>query len=61
MDRPVAEDLTQNVFLRLIRYRSSYRPGSKFMPWIYQMARNVFSDHYHAAKSKVNENVDVNS
>lgn len=59
MDRPVAEDLTQNVFLRLIRYRSSYRPGSKFMPWIYQMARNVFSDHYHAAKSKVNANVDV--
>lgn len=59
MDRPVAEDLTQNVFLRLIRYRSSYRPGSKFMPWIYQMARNVFSDYYHAAKSKVNANVDV--
>jgi RNA polymerase sigma factor (sigma-70 family) len=59
MDRPVAEDLTQNVFLRLIRYRSSYRPGSKFMPWIYQMARNVFSDHYHSAKTKRNANVDV--
>ena len=59
MDRPVAEDLTQNVFLRLIRYRGSYRPGSKFMPWIYQMARNVFSDHYQSVKAKMKGNVDV--
>ncbi len=51
-DRPVAEDLTQNVFLRLIKYRSSYREGNKFMPWIYQMARNVFSDHYQSNKNK---------
>jgi RNA polymerase sigma-70 factor (ECF subfamily) len=28
MDREVAEDLTQNVFLRMIKYRNSYKEGS---------------------------------
>lgn len=41
MDRDMAEDLTQNVFLRMIKYRSSYREGNQFMPWIYQLARKV--------------------
>ena len=52
MDRDVAEDLTQNVFLRMIKYRGSYREGNKFMPWIYQLARNIFSDHYQANTNK---------
>ncbi len=52
MDREVAEDLTQNVFLRMIRYRNSYRQGLKFQSWIYQVARNVFSDHYQQTKNK---------
>jgi RNA polymerase sigma-70 factor (ECF subfamily) len=38
MDRDMAEDLTQNVFLRMIKYRGSYREGNRFMPWIYQLA-----------------------
>lgn len=58
-DRAAAEDLTQNVFLRLIRYRSSYRYGNRFQPWIYQMARNVFADHYQAHKNKKAEFVAV--
>jgi RNA polymerase sigma factor (sigma-70 family) len=59
MDRDVAEDLTQNVFLRMIKYRGSYREGNKFMPWIYQLARNIFSDHYQASKSKYAGFLDV--
>jgi len=51
-DRALAEDLTQNVFLRLIKYRSSYKEGLRFQSWMYQMARNVFSDHYQASKKK---------
>ena len=53
-DAEVAEDLTQNVFLRLIKYRNSYREGNRFQSWIYQMARNVFSDHYRSTKTKAN-------
>lgn len=52
MDRDLAEDLTQNVFLRIIKYRGSYREGMRFQSWIYQVARNIFSDHYQAAKNK---------
>lgn len=33
-DRDVAEDLTQNVFLRLLKYRSSYNPEMKFQSWL---------------------------
>jgi RNA polymerase sigma-70 factor (ECF subfamily) len=59
MDRELAEDLTQNVFLRIIKYRNSYREGNKFQSWIYQVARNVFSDHYQAHKNKFSDFVDV--
>jgi RNA polymerase sigma factor (sigma-70 family) len=59
MDRELAEDLTQNVFLRIIKYRNSYKDGSRFQSWIYQVARNVFSDHYQAHKNKFAGYVDV--
>ncbi len=59
MDREVAEDLTQNVFLRMIKYRNSYKEGSKFQSWIYQVARNIFSDHYQATKNRKADFVDV--
>lgn len=59
MDRILAEDLTQNVFLRMIRYRTSYREGAKFQSWIYQVARNVFADYYQSNKSRFSNYVDV--
>lgn len=59
MDRELAEDLTQNVFLRIMKYRSSYRDGLRFQSWIYQVARNVFADHYQAAKNKTARHVAV--
>jgi len=59
MDRELAEDLTQNVFLRMIKYRSSYRDGARFQSWIYQVARNVFSDHYQSVKNRKSDFIDV--
>ena len=59
MDRELAEDLTQNVFLRIMKYRASYREGNRFEAWIYQVARNVFSDHYKVHKNKFSDFVDV--
>lgn len=44
-DRAVSQDLTQNLFYRLIRYRQSYQPAhGSFRSWIYRMARNVHFD-----------------
>lgn len=34
-----AEDLVQETFLRLLRYRRSYRLGAPFAPWLVQIAR----------------------
>jgi RNA polymerase sigma-70 factor (ECF subfamily) len=59
MDRALAEDLTQNVFLRIIKYRGSYREGARFQSWIYQVARNIFSDHYQAHKNRFSDFIDV--
>jgi RNA polymerase sigma factor (sigma-70 family) len=59
VDRALADDLTQNVFLRLIKYRASYREGARFQSWIYQVARNVFSDHYQTYKKTAGGFIDV--
>jgi RNA polymerase sigma-70 factor (ECF subfamily) len=58
-DREVAEDLTQNVFERMLKYRHSYKPELKFQSWLYQMARNAFSDYYQQQKQRTPANVKV--
>ncbi|HKB02207.1 MAG TPA: sigma-70 family RNA polymerase sigma factor [Gemmataceae bacterium] len=40
-DRQEAEDLAQEVFLRLYRSRKRYRPTAKLATWIFFIARNV--------------------
>jgi RNA polymerase sigma-70 factor (ECF subfamily) len=37
----MAEDLAQDVFLRVYRARKRYVPGSKFSTWLYTIAHNV--------------------
>ena len=44
-DRAVSEDLVQEVFLRVLKYRQSYTPRAPFRAWVYQIARNVRLDH----------------
>ena len=41
-DRTVSEDLVQEVFLRILRYRQTYRPGTNFRAWMYRILRNTF-------------------
>jgi len=36
-----AEDLAQEVFLRVYRSRSSYEPSAKFTTWLYRIATNL--------------------
>ncbi len=40
-DPQQAEDLTQEVFLRVYRARESYEPGAKFSTWLYTIANHV--------------------
>jgi RNA polymerase sigma-70 factor (ECF subfamily) len=43
-DRELAEDLTQEVFLRVYRARRRYVPGAKFSTWLFTIAGNVASN-----------------
>jgi RNA polymerase sigma-70 factor (ECF subfamily) len=40
-DRQEAEDLAQDVFLRLYRNRRRYQPRARFATWLFHIARNV--------------------
>jgi RNA polymerase sigma-70 factor (ECF subfamily) len=39
--RDMAEDLAQDVFLRVYRSRKRYVPGAKFSTWLFTIANNV--------------------
>lgn len=43
-NRDLAEDLTQEVFLRIYRARERYTPGAKFSTWMFTIANNVASN-----------------
>jgi RNA polymerase sigma factor (sigma-70 family) len=45
-NRTLSEDLVQEVFLRLLKYRASYDPGTPFRAWVYTIARNARVDHF---------------
>lgn len=44
-DRVASEDLVQEVFLRMLKYRHTYRGQGQFTCWMYQIARNASGDH----------------
>ncbi|PYY04978.1 MAG: hypothetical protein DMG64_03810, partial [Acidobacteria bacterium] len=45
-DRTASEDLVQDVFFRILKYRQTYRPGTPFRAWMYQIARNARQDYH---------------
>lgn len=51
-DRESSQDLVQEVFLRILRYRHTFRGGSKFTVWMYSIARNACADHFRKRKKE---------
>lgn len=47
-DRHEADDLLQESFLRVLRYRASYKGTARFSTWLYRIATNVCLDHLKA-------------
>jgi RNA polymerase sigma-70 factor (ECF subfamily) len=52
-DRALAEDLVQDVFFRILRYRTSYDPEKPFTAWMYQIARRASLDRVTARRGEV--------
>ena len=44
-DRALAEDLTQETFIRAFRAIGKYNPSYKFSSWIFKIAHNLTIDH----------------
>lgn len=47
IDRSMAEDLTSDVFVRMVEAIDRYQDrGKTILPWLYTIARNIIIDHY---------------
>src|SRR6516165_4592060 len=44
-NRDEAEDLCQEVFLRIYKARKGYRPRAKFATWLFTIANNLALNH----------------
>jgi len=56
----IAEDLTQETFLRMHHARGSFARGKQVAPWAYAIARNCFISHARSGKAKLSRaSVDV--
>jgi RNA polymerase sigma-70 factor (ECF subfamily) len=49
----VAEDLTQETFLRIHHSRGSFARGKQVTPWAYAIARNCFISHVRSSRTKL--------
>jgi RNA polymerase sigma-70 factor, ECF subfamily len=51
--RDLSEDLVQEVFLRILKYRHTFRPDSQFSAWMYHVARNAQIDHFRNTSTQM--------
>jgi RNA polymerase sigma factor (sigma-70 family) len=52
-NRDLSEDLVQDVFVRVLKYRQTYQPERPFAAWMYQIARNAHVDSIGKRKFEV--------
>jgi RNA polymerase sigma-70 factor (ECF subfamily) len=53
-----ANEITQEVFIRVIRNASSFRHGSQFATWIFTITRNLAIDFLRKAKHRTHASLD---
>ena len=52
-ERAASEDLVQDVFFRMLRYRQSFQEGTSFVTWMYRIARNARVDQFRKGRREV--------
>lgn len=51
-DRALAEDLTQETFVRAYKYLGALRDETKFSTWLFSIAKNVAREHLRSSHSR---------
>lgn len=54
-EQELSEDLVQNTFLRILKYRHLFRGDGDFRAWMFHIARNVNIDHHRKHRIKATE------
>lgn len=57
-DRTAAEDLTQEVFMRVVAGSQGFNRASKFSTWLYTIARHICIDHTRKMKHRRHASLD---
>ncbi len=52
-NRAASEDLVQEVFFRILKYRHTYQAEMSFRAWMYQIGRNTWADQAGRKKGEV--------
>ena len=51
-DGDISEDLVQEAFLRVLRFRKNFRGDASFATWLHRIATNVCLDHLGARRKE---------
>lgn len=54
-NRAIAEELSQDVFVRIYRSRRTYEPTAKFSTWLYRITTNVALNHFRDERQIQNQ------
>lgn len=57
-DASLSEDLVQNVFVKILKYKHTYTEDSKFVVWLFQIARNASHDSFRKSKKFLHKDID---
>ncbi len=57
--RDASDDLVQDVFFRMLKYRQTYRGNAPFTVWMYQLAKNAASDYFKKWKHETPMEEDI--
>lgn len=57
-DQTLSEDLVQNVFVKVLKYKDSYVDDHNFTAWLFRIARNVNIDHHRKHSRHYHDELD---
>jgi RNA polymerase sigma factor (sigma-70 family) len=57
-NRATADELHQDVWMRVVRARERYRPEARFTTWLYTLVRHRLIDHFRSATGLAADSLD---